>query len=230
MNRIFNIDGKRYRRKQFYCSELAEEILPSLYGTAIKDITYEQLLFMTRVMNEGWKILPGYYGEKTENGTVIKPNTSWFSFVGLNKDENGDYCIPFQYTMCVNYNKYEITLYDFQGHIGTFPSYVDMLHCVDDKFIKMIPCKMTGYHNGFVMGNVESFEDNGCEFDEIFNKDVKVYECMDFKRLNISIDYDRLVEMKPEEDALTGHMHTDEYQKSLCGIITSLNDTKFNLN
>lgn len=230
MNQIFNIDGKQYRRKQFFCSELAEKILPSLYGTSIKDITYEQLLFMTRVMNEGWKILPGYYGEKTENGTIIKPNTSWFSFVGVNKDEKGDYCIPFQYTMCVNYNKYEITLYDFQGHIGTFPSYADMLHCVDDKFIKMIPCKMTGYNNPFVMGNVESFEGNGCEFDEIFSKDGKVYEGMDFKKLNIHIDYDRLVEMKPEEDAMTDHIHTDEYKKENCHVNVSLNDKMYQLN
>lgn len=215
MNQIFTIDGKQYRRRHYLCSELAEKIIPSLYGTTVRDITYEQLTFMTNAMNDGWQIVPGYYGEKTENGTLLRANTSWFSFVGLKLNEFGNYDSWDLYRMCVNYNRFEngfpkneIMLYDWQGHIGTFPTYWDMLSCTDNKFSKMIPCKITGYNNPFVLGNVEAFEDNGCRFDDIFNKNEKIYDRLDGNdligmnpcKLNVSIDYDRLVEVNNIEN------------------------------
>lgn len=193
MEQIFNINGEMYTRKKTTCEDLAGTILPAMFGTTIRGISYEQLTFIKTVVNDGWQLLPGYYGEKTDAGTLLKPNLSWFSFIGFSEDVNGNYTIPHQYVMCVNYNKFEISLYDFNNHIGTFPNYYDMVNCTGNRFAKMVPAYFSGYKHPYVISNVTDFEERGEVFDgEIYKPSNLVYNCMENNKLEVSIDYYRL--------------------------------------
>lgn len=185
MKQLFELNGELYRQKHFFCTEVATKILPSLYGTTIKDITYEQLAVITSMLNHGWSIIPGFYGEKTEYGVMLKPNLSWFILWAKNDE------LLYQYTACVNYNKGEIVLYDSTHQLAIYNCINDMYECMPylDEYI---PVMCTGYNDKQVEDNVDRFELDGFD-DEIYLKSNPVYNNMSRVNLTFEIDKNKIV-------------------------------------
>lgn len=190
---LFEIDGKSYRRKQFFYNDIINRIV-SDYGVPSRTLTYEQLGFIAQALIDGWELIPGFYGTKSECGTIINPNFSWFSFIGLAKDSDNKYSIPHQYMMCVNYQSSDITLYDFEHLIGTFPCYYDMNECTNWRTMSMLPAKISVKNSANVIDNVMGFFDQSCTFDDIYTPNSKVFE-QQFSNV--------FYELKPDFDKLT---------------------------
>lgn len=115
------------------CDELLNVItkeLPSMYGATAENITVEQAFVVSIMQQHGWKLIPGFYGDKTDEGVKLKPNLSWFMFIGQTIDEPHKI---FQYLVCINYKEITATVYNSERLIGVYPSLEDMFNSLNFK-------------------------------------------------------------------------------------------------
>lgn len=168
------------QRRKLTEVDVATTILPQMFGTTIKYITYEQLTIITKLLNLGWNICPGFYGEKTDNGTVLKPNLGWF--IMWLKDENK----IFQYTLYVNYNKNELMLYDSENLIATFYNLQDTLDYIMNttRLSSDNITLCTSYYNPVNLSLISDFIEEG--FSEYIKKNDLVYQNMSNTDLEFS--------------------------------------------
>ena len=115
------------------CDELLNVItkeLPSMYGATAENITVEKAFVVSIMQQHGWKLIPGFYGDKTDEGVKLKPNLSWFMFIGQTIDEPHKI---FQYLVCINYKEITATVYNSERLIGVYPSLEDMFNSLNFK-------------------------------------------------------------------------------------------------
>lgn len=190
MVNLINYNGETYDRRTFTCEYVATTILPSLYGTGVKDITYGQLAMITSMLNHGWTLLPGFYGEKTSEGVILRANIKWFTIVCMKDDE----CC--QYVASINYKKGDITLYNSTHMIATYTCLSDMFECMPH-LEDATPIKCTGYNNQNDINELYEFDlrrfDLDSLDDEKFLKSKPVYK--NFKStetLDFELDTEKL--------------------------------------
>ena len=152
--------------------EVASQILPQMFGTTIKNVTYEQLSTITKLLNLGWNICPGFYGDKTDNGTILKPNLGWF--IMWLKHENK----IFQYTLYVNYTKGELMLYNSENLIATFYNLYDAIDYImnSTRLSSDNITLCTSYYNPANLSLISDFAEEG--FNEYIKKNDLVYQNM----------------------------------------------------
>ena len=168
------------QRKNLTEVEVATQVLPRMFGTTIECITYEQLTVITKLLNLGWNLCPGFYGEKTDKKTVLKPNLGWF-IMWLKKDE-----LVFQFTLYVNYTKEELMLYNSEKLIATFYNVNDVLDYIFN-LTKLTSDKITkcvSYYNPDHINRISDFMDEG--FNEYIKKDDLMFPNMNNLNLEFS--------------------------------------------
>ena len=188
----FVLNGKMYEKKKYDIAEIAMDILPNIYGESIHLLTYEKLRAIKMMLDKGWTLMPAFYGEKTDSGTLLCPQMSWFKIHLMNPKDNGN-IVTFE--CCINYKTIEVTMYNKNRMIATFSSLFD-LNFYMEQYNNWLPAKITTYDYMPDYNNVVAFDENGCKFDEIFKKDECVYSCLYENKLTFEVDYDKLTEVK----------------------------------
>lgn len=179
------IDGKTYEYFEFTEQDVARNVLPAYFGVGIKYITYEQLSVVTRMLNHKWVLIPGFYGDKTSEGVMLKPNVGWFS-LSVRDVDNKD--IIYQYTAYINFNKLEILLYNSERLIATFYNIEDLFDYMPHLY-NGYPVVCVGYYDDKVSKNVMDFMDVDTQFDGInFYPNKLVYNDIDVKNFEFVID------------------------------------------
>lgn len=179
------IDGKTYEYVEFTEQDVARNVLPAYFGVGIKYITYEQLSLVTRMLNHKWVLIPGFYGDKTSEGVMLKPNVGWFSLSVRDVDNKN---IIYQYTAYINFNKLEILLYNSERLIATFYNIEDLFDYMPHLY-NGYPVVCVGYYDDKVIKNVMEFMDVDTQFDGInFYPNKLVYNDIDVKNFEFVID------------------------------------------
>mgnify|MGYP003290663592 CR=1 FL=1 len=166
------------------CDELLNVItkeLPSMYGATAENITVEKAFVVSIMQQHGWKLIPGFYGDKTDEGVKLKPNLSWFMFIGQTIDEPHKI---FQYLVCINYKEITATVYNSERLIGVYPSLEDMFNSLNLKNLTPINIEQCTLDviNSILLSNLfeNVFFNEDIDFSTI-NKNEKLYSS--------SIDY-----------------------------------------
>ena len=185
--RVLNsVDGNLYENKYFTDEDVVKNILPICFGLTCKYITYEQLSVVTTMLNHSWTLIPGFYGEKTNNGVILKPNVGWFSLTmrDINKEN-----VIHQYTAYINFSKLEILLYNKERLVATFYNLEDLFEYMP-QLNNGIPLTYVGYNDEHLNEKINAFTCyNNSEFDGIeYYPNRLVYEDMDVKNFQFTVD------------------------------------------
>jgi hypothetical protein len=171
MKDSFIINERMYEKYYYSAKEIATEVLPSLYGTTIEDLTYGELALITKMYNHGWTLLPTYVFEfkddsKKDDGKKIVPFYRWF---GLFCDEDTN---VHQYT-CFLYKDGGVELFDRHKQICKFTT-IDNMFLYMKQLDDTEPLKFSRYYNEKVVKNLKSFDIYGID-NEIYTEDAKVF-------------------------------------------------------
>lgn len=173
-----------YERKYYTPDMVGMYILPSMYGVTVKDITYGQLDIITQMINNNWRLCPGFFCVEDENGVKkLKPNLNWFV---MYCDDDG---FLFQYTCHVDYETNNVTLYNTDRMIAKYATIDDMYECMP-RLLKTQPIKCVGCDIDGLSENLTAFYHYN--FDgEIFKKENKVYENIHITNLMVELDKEK---------------------------------------
>jgi len=180
MNNSFILNNTLYHQLYYPLAIVGMNILPRLFGTTIKDLTYKELLMIAAMLNRGWDILPQFQINDGEVKAIYNQFMLWY-------EQDGS---VIQYIAMVNFDDYTITLCDDSHQIAVFTDLDDMYKCMP-QLNKTLPLMCKFYDN-------ENDEDNlnAVQFDDIENEidfnTTKVYENMDNNRLKFILNKNKI--------------------------------------
>lgn len=188
MKDSFTINERMYETYYYSAKEIATEVLPRLYGRNIEDLTYGELVVITKMYNHGWTLLPTYVFEFKHNNEKLVPLYRWFSLF-CDEDTN-----VHQYT-CFLVKDGGVELFDNHKQICKFTT-IDNMFLYMKHLDKTEPLKVSRYYNEKVVKNLKSFDIYGID-NEIYAEDAKVFpNGIDMLDLTFELDDTKCNEIK----------------------------------
>lgn len=191
MKNSFTINGRTYERCYYTTKDVAMKVLPSMFGTTIKELTYGELAIITRMLNNGWTLMPGYFEDNDGEDIVIIPNISWFS---MWCDWKG---YPTQYICFVDYSTDYVSVYNNNRRVAKFRCIQDMFNCMP-QLSDTEPLICTGVSIDDVEKNLYKFDEIGFD-DEIYQPDNYVFDDILENELTLELDKNKCNELKFEK-------------------------------
>lgn len=188
---IFNGDVNdtcTFEKNTYTNEDVAMRLLPAMYGLTIANVTYGQLNTITRMINNGWTLMPSFFKEVDHDGNeFVTPNFGCFMMWCDIKGE------VVQYICSINYTTNEVELYTYNKKLADYPSIDAMFECMP-QLTDTEPLKCVEYNDSFVSKNVTSFDVYGFD-SEIYLEDNYVFGDMDSSRCEFFLDKSRCHEI-----------------------------------
>ena len=181
MNSSFVLNNTLYHKLSYPLAIVGMDILPRLFGTTIKDLTYKELLMITAMLNRGWDILPQFQITDGEVKAIYNQFMMWYE---LDKK-------VIQYIAIVDFNDNTITLCNDNHQIAVFTDLEDMYECMP-QLSKTLPLLCKCYDNENDENNLNGVQFNNIE-DEIDFNTTKVYENMDDNKLKFVLNKNKVL-------------------------------------
>lgn len=187
MNTSFILNNTLYNRKFYPLAIIGINILPRLYGSTIKSLSYYDLMCIAAMMNRGWTIMPGFKTAEENGNITIKPVVNQF-MLWCEYNETVT-----QYIAIVNFENGNIKLFNSNYLIAEFKSLSDMYDCMP-QLNDTLPLTCQSYNNKQTDDNLVAVEFDNIE-DEIDFRNTNVYNddlsASDFKFI---LDKDKVFE------------------------------------
>lgn len=183
-----------FEKIHYTYEDIAMRYLPSIFGLTIanENLTYGQLATITRMVNNGWTLLPSFYKTvEAHNVEKIAPNLSCFS---MWCDNHGTVT---QYLCSVNYDNGNVELFDSNKKLADYQTVDAMFQCMPQLF-ETEPLTCVEYNDSFIANNVSKFDLYGFD-DEIFLEENYVFGDMDSSRCEFFLDKTKCYEIKFEK-------------------------------
>lgn len=188
MKDSFTINERMYEKYYYSAKEIATEVLPRIYGRNIEDLTYGELVIITKMYNHGWTLLPTYVFEFKDDDEKLVPFYRWFSLF-CDEDTN-----VHQYT-CFLAKYGGVELFDNHKQICKFTT-IDNMFLYMKQLDDTEPLKISRYYNEKVVKNLKGFDIYGID-NEIYTEDAKVFpNGIDMLDLTFELDITKCDEIK----------------------------------
>lgn len=189
-------DNAVFEKEHYTCEEIATIYLPSMFGPTLsnKRLTYGMLLTITKMVNNGWNLLPSFYKTIGKKGTLLlRPSLNYFM---LWHDNNGTVT---QYICYIDFDcdTSEVELFNGSRRLAIYESVDAMFECMP-QLLDTEPLVCVGYDDKFIENNVSKFDTLGFE-DDIFKPQDCVYGDMEMDRCIFHLDMSKCVEIKDKK-------------------------------